>query len=256
MPGSVAPMFPPRQPASNRFSRPEAGEVHVWIAFVSKAKGRLAALGGLLSEPEAAKAGRFHREEDRRRYVVAHGILRELLGGYGPWPPRELTFVHSSFGKPALDAGQWQPPLAFNLAHSGDIVLFAVAGAGRVGIDVEYRRPDIEVMEIAHSHFSAREIEVLGSLPEGERHAAFFRCWTRKEAYLKARGEGLGFPLADFTVSFRSDERPQVEWSADDAAVRDRWSMFDLGPAAGYAGAIVVDQKPVRLLVRSWVESA
>jgi len=247
-------MLPPEQPASNWLSRPEVGEVHVWSASVSAATARLPALRGLLSEPEAAQAGRFHREEDRRRYVVAHGILRELLGRYGPWPPRELTFVHSPFGKPALDAARWHPPLAFNLAHSGDVVLYAVATAGRVGVDVEYRRPNIEVMEIARSHFSTREIEVLDSLPEGERHAAFFRCWTRKEAYLKARGEGLGFPLADFTVSFRSADPPQVEWAADDTAVIDRWSMFDLGLTAGCAGAVVVDQKPVRLVVRPWVE--
>jgi 4'-phosphopantetheinyl transferase len=128
-----------------------------------------------------------------------------------------------------------------------------MSGGRQIGVDVEAIRTDLDIAAVAQSHFSSREVDVLMAMTPPERTAAFFRCWTRKEAYVKARGEGLGFPLGQFAVAFGPDESPGVRWVADDPEASEHWAMFDLAPASGYAGALVVDRPPVRLLARRCV---
>jgi 4'-phosphopantetheinyl transferase len=192
------------------------------------------------------------RPDDRSRYIAAHGILRQLLGRYLSIAPAELAFGQNAFGKPLLTAGTGRTAVSFNLAHSGDLILYAFASDYRVGIDVEAINTDLDVTELAQSQFSLHEIQTLQAMMPSERTSAFFRCWTRKEAYLKARGEGLVFPLGQFSVSFAADVPPGIRWAADDPTVAARWSMFDLTPAPGYAGAIVVEHPSIHLVSRPW----
>jgi 4'-phosphopantetheinyl transferase len=210
---------------------------------------------GLLSREEKRVAARFLRSVDRDRYVVAHGILRQLLGRYLSREPVGLVFETSEFGKPMLVFGAESPLVSFNIAHSGDVILYAIASGRRVGVDVEAVRSDRDWMELAESQFSAQELEALQALDPVERAAAFYRCWTLKEAYVKARGEGLGFPLKQFSVTIGNREMaPAVQWASDDPQASERWSVFELSPAPGYAGALIVEGRPMRLIACPWRE--
>jgi 4'-phosphopantetheinyl transferase len=235
---------------------PEHDEVHVWTAFVSEASAFIPAFELTLSGEEAKRAARFLRPEDRSRYVAARGILRQMLGRYLAEAPARLGLVAGPFGKPALASRAGQPLLEFNLAHTGDVIVFAVTIGRRVGVDTEAVRSDLDALALARSQFSEAEARVLEALPPAERTDAFFRCWTRKEAYVKARGEGLGFSLKQFSVSFGRDEPPGLQWVADDPSASGRWSVFDFPPAPGYAGAVVVEGRPARLAVRQWESSS
>lgn len=231
---------------------PRPDEVHVWTVFLPKMGPELARLQNLLSAEEQSKATGFLREEDYKRYVVAHGILRELLGRYLSVIPQKIEFVANAFGKPALSLGNGFQPLFFNLAHSGDIVLFGVTHGRNVGVDVEMIREDLNFMELAEGQFSPMEFTALQATPEPRRAAAFFRCWTRKEAYLKARGEGLGFPLKQFSVAFGENEIPAVLWVSDDDKASKRWSVFDVLPSPSHAAAVVVEGRGLHLVSQSW----
>ena len=229
---------------------PENNEAHVWTAWIPASRASVSALAGLLSADEQVRAARFIRSEDRDSYVVAHGILRRLLGGYLAAPPAGLSFFTRDFGKPALVPVAGRPSLAFNLAHSGDAILVAVTAGCEVGVDVEQIRPDLDMTALAQTHFSAPEVAALKAMPPEERTAGFFRCWTRKEAYLKARGDGLGFPLDKFSVAFGRETEPEILWASDDPMARDRWSVHDLSVGPGYAGAVVCAGRAIRLVAR------
>lgn len=204
----------------------------------------------LLSDEERQTAARFLRPRDRSRYVAAHGILRQLLGQYESVAPARLVFAKNAHGKPELAPLADQPPITFNLAHSEDVIVCVVGLGRRVGVDVEAIQTDLDVMRIAESQFSQAEAEALRAISLPERGEAFFRCWTRKEAYVKARGEGLSIPLTQFTVSFGRNEPPGLKWVMDDLSAPARWSVFDFTPTPGYAGAVVVEGRPVRLIIR------
>ena len=242
---------------SDRFPLPGRNEVHVWSVVVAEFIPYLASLERLLSVAEKQRAARFFRQEDRFRYVIAHGILRQLLGHYLSVAPAGLEFIHNDHGKPALLREEGQPALSFNLAHSGEVIVFALAVDHQVGVDIELVRHDFDVMALAQSQFSEREIKVLEPITnKAEQTEAFFRCWTRKEAYLKARGEGLGFSLKQFAVSFALHESAAVLWAADDPLAAERWSVLDLAVLAGYAGAVVCEGRAVQCLSRRWVATS
>lgn len=237
---------------AGQFSRPGRDEVHVWSMRVSAATPALGALERLLAPDEQARAARFLREADRHRFVAAHGGLRQLLGHYLALPPAALGFTIGEFGKPALaevDAGR---ALSFNLSHAGDWIVVALAAGQPVGVDVEPIRPDLDFMTIARHQFSPEEVAALSAEEPGARRSAFFRCWTRKEAYLKARGQGLSYSLREFSVEFGAEARPALRWVADDPSAAERWTVLECAPAADYAGAVVVEGAPVRLVARPW----
>ncbi|MBL9213333.1 MAG: 4'-phosphopantetheinyl transferase superfamily protein [Opitutaceae bacterium] len=219
---------------------------------MSSVASSLGALARLLSPDEQARAARFRRETDRHRFVAAHGGLRQLLGGYLNQPPAALGFVVGEFGKPALADAAAGRTLSFNLSHAGDWILIALAAGQAVGVDVEPIRPDLDFMPIARAQFSPDEVTALTAEPPGAQANAFFRCWTRKEAYLKARGQGLAYSLRDFSVALGAETRPALRWVADDPSAAGRWTVLECAPAAGYAGAVVVEGSPVRLVARPW----
>lgn len=213
-------------------------EAHAWLIPIDLPPRRLAEMAATLSPDEEARAARFHFARDRVRYTVARGSLRRILGLYLKRPPTEIAFVYSPYGKPALadDA-----PLAFNVSHSGDWAVCAVTPGARVGIDIEQIRPDLAGESIAEHFFSPREVAALRGLPPAEQPAAFFRCWTRKEAFVKARGEGLSLPLDRFDVSLRADEPAALLRTLDDPAEAARWSMVALTAPSGYEATVVTE---------------
>ena len=234
---------------------PEEGEAHVWVVVVSEVLPLIPFFTQFLSRQEREVAGRFTRPTDCERHVVAHGILRILLGRYLEADPERIEFETNAFGKPGLVSVGNLLPLSFNLAHSGDVVVYAVTLRRKIGIDVEKIRPDINAMELALSQFADEEINNLRACTPVERPNAFFRCWTRKEAYVKARGQGLSIPLNKFAVTVSLAEPVQVSRSEDDPGCRENWSMFDLYPYSGYAAAIVVEGKVIRVVSRRWTSS-
>jgi 4'-phosphopantetheinyl transferase len=226
------------------------GEVHVWRAELDHRGRQEQALLSVLSEDERGRAARFHFARDRRRFIAARAALRQILARYLDADPRELRFSYNPFGKPSLAGGTASSTLRFNASHSGRLALFGVTHGAEVGVDVERIREDFEVEELAGRFFSRREVTALLSVPAELRRAAFFNCWTRKEAYIKARGQGLSLPLDQFEVSLLPWELAALLSTAHDPGAACAWDMQSLYPSPGYAGAVV--SEGIHWRVRRW----
>ena len=218
-------------------------EIQVWTQSLSRTAEEVDFFRGLLSPDELERAGRFRFDENRREYIVARGTLRSLLAAYLCRPARDLTFVYSEYGRPSLMAESSAGTLNFNIAHSGNLVLLAFAYGRRVGIDVERVRRNFVTSEIAERFFSAAEREALRQLPEEERHEAFFRCWTRKEAFIKALGEGLSHPLHQFDVTLTPAAPAQLLATRPDASEVKRWMLWDIPLPGDYLAALAAESE-------------
>ena len=235
---------------SNEVAGLAPGEVEVWAACLDELPE--AALGVPLSADERERGARFRFERDRRRFVTARGLLRVLLGRYLDLDPAGLRFAHGPRGKPFLAEADG---LRFNLSHSGGVALLAFARGRELGVDIEEERPVPEAADIAGHYFSAREGAELKSLRADEQTAAFFRCWTRKEAFVKATGDGLSRPLDGFDVTLGPGEPARlVRVEGEPEAARRFW-LWDLRPLTGFAGALAVEGRPSRVVERAWNES-
>lgn len=219
-------------------------EVHVWLAHLNVSPTTVRNLADTLSPDEKAMAGRFRFEKDRNHYITARGALRAILGRYLRVAPAKIRFAYSHHGKPALATEGNAKPLRFNLSHSHELALYAFTLGREVGIDVEYIRPDVANEEIAERFFSSNEVAQLRSLSPQMQTEAFFNCWTRKEAYIKARGEGLSHPLNQFDVSLVQGEPAALVATRPDAQEAFRWSLKELKCKAGYAASLVVEGHP------------
>jgi 4'-phosphopantetheinyl transferase len=200
----------------------------------------------LLSADERARADRFRFAPDRTRFTVARGVLRGLLGARLGVAPAAVGFAYGAHGKPAIASpptGAW---LRFNVSHSGDVALVALARDRDVGVDVERIRPDVRSDDLARRFFSPRENAVLAALPDEARRLAFFRIWTAKEAFVKATGEGVARGLAGFDVV---DAAGAPQLRLDEPA---QWSLRDLSVAPGYAAAVVAEGVPDEVVVVPW----
>ncbi len=218
--------------------RLDSRDVHVWVVDVEAGAAR----GEVLSAAERSRAERFRFEKDRNRFIVSHAALREILSGYTGRDPASIEFETLAHGKPALvDA-----PLRFNLSHSAELALVAVAAGCELGVDIERIRPQLEMEAIARRFFSERETEALLEYSEAEREPAFFRCWTRKEAYVKALGGGLTIPLASFEVSLDAGSAELVRGGDG------RWALHALEVNDSYAAALAVEGEPGEIRVRRW----
>jgi 4'-phosphopantetheinyl transferase len=217
----------------------DADDVHVWLLSLRCTADLLERCARRLSDDERARAERFHFERDRRRYVRARAALRAVLGGYLEIDPRDLAFSYGRNGKPAL-GGRFAGALAFNVSHSEEAALIAVGARGDIGVDIEAVRGVADRDDLASRMFSARESAALRALAEEHRDAAFFACWTRKEAYVKAVGDGLTIPLDRFTVTFLPGHAPSLTVHDVRAAERD-WVVHGLPDIDGYAAALVTD---------------
>ena len=225
-------------------------DVHVWKA--SLAGGAVPDLGEVLSPDERARAGRLKFDRDRRRFVSSRGILRTILGRYLGTAPAAIEFCYGPFGKPSLGPGGSRHRLRFNVSHAEDIALYAIALGREVGVDVERIRTGVPIDEPAGRFFSASERAVLASLPASDRTDAFFRCWTRKEAFIKAHGEGLSFPLDQFDVSFAPGESAAIIAIRRDPSEGARWSLHEIPAGPYHAAAIAVEGYLRRLWYGEW----
>lgn len=218
----------------------KSGEVHVWRACLDISSGLFRQLWATLSPDERLRAERFHFQRDREHFVAARGGLRDIVGRYTGSAPESLRFAYDEFGKPRLSGEAGLESLRFNVSHSHGVALYAVASGREVGVDLEYVREEFACQEIAERFFSRREVAALNALPVEERAAAFFDCWTRKEAYIKALGEGLSHPLHLFTVSLNPDQPAALLYTDDDPKEAARWSLSELFPGQGFRAALAL----------------
>lgn len=223
-------------------------QVDVWRINLDLPPATVKSLESSLSADEAQRAERFRFPIDRKRYIVAHGCLRSILACYLQCNPEELRFNTNKYGKPTAESYK----LEFNLSHSGDYVLIAVAQEHKVGIDVERIRSDMEFESIANRFFSPNETAELTSLPPEQKTMAFFNCWTRKEAYIKAQGLGLSLPLDGFDVSLSPNEPAILRATRPDAKEVSRWTLFSLEVAPHYAAALAVEGRDLNLRLWDW----
>lgn len=223
-------------------------DVHLWLVAVPDCLNELAAFRELLDAEERARADRFHFERDRHRYAITRGVLRRLLALYAG--TSQFAFTTNKFGKPYLQAPH--DALQFNVSHSRDLALFGFTRKRELGVDVEGIRPDFATLEIANRFFAADEAALLTALPEGERPGAFFNCWTRKEAYIKARGVGLSQGLSSFAVTLKQGEAPALVRVDNDASAPDRWTMLDLDVGAEYRASAAFECRGCKVRCFRW----
>lgn len=216
------------------------GAVHVWRSDLQQPPELQETFLRLLDHDERRRAARFHFEKHRRRFVLSRGFLRVLLGRYLHIEPERVRFAYGPFGKPSLLDEHGARRLRFNASHSHELAVYAFVEDCEIGVDVEYVKEDFATEDIARHFFSAYEVETLTGLPEAERAVAFFRCWTRKEAYIKALGSGLSHPLDEFDVTLAPDGPAALLRDHRDEHATSRWSMYNLD-LDDYAGALVVE---------------
>ena len=213
-------------------------EIHVWLASLTVNPATTARLGSDLSDEERQRASRFHFDRDRNRYITGRGILRTILAQYLELHPTEIEIRTGDHGKPQLCSDR-PGRLDFNVSHSEDIAVIAVGWDRNIGVDVEKVRLDIDYEEVARSFFSANETEALKRLSTEGTAEAFFSCWTRKEAYVKAIGCGLYLPLDSFDVSVEPGTPARFLRGVD-----ARWQIVSFLAQRGYPAALVYDGSP------------
>jgi 4'-phosphopantetheinyl transferase len=228
----------------------QPGEVHVWRAFLDNYASQLAGLRASLSEDERTRAGRFHFERDQVHFTAGRGILRRIIARYLRQEPAKLRFEYGSNGKPFLAVPLGRQPLPFNLSHSHGVALFALACDQELGVDLEQVRPIDDAEQIAKSYYTPREHALLRELSGSRKAEAFFKCWTRKEAYLKATGAGISESLDKVEVSLVEGEPARVLSIAGDVKAASAWQLEELVPAPGFVGAVAWQGPP--LPVRLW----
>ena len=225
-------------------------EVHVWRAQLELPSSQVQRLRGILTDDELDRANRFTFEIDQQRFIAARGILRSILSRYITIYSGLLRFYYNQYGKPFLAPEFSSYPLKFNLSHSGSLALYAITRNMEIGVDVERVRSDFEYEEIAKRFFSVNEVAILRTIPTEKKLEAFYNCWTRKEAYIKAHGKGLSLPLDSFDVSFAPWEPPMLLITKDEPKERSLWTLLDLKPGPGYMGALAV--KGIGCKFRYW----
>ncbi len=222
------------------------GRVDVWRVRLDEPTVG-ASEASVLSADEIARAARFHFEKDRSHFRRCRSALRRLLAGYLQIPSTEIRFKCLPSGKPELVAEQNPRALQFNVSHSANIALIVVGSEHRLGVDIERVRDDVDTMELATRFFSLRERAGLQALPNHLRVLGFFACWTRKEAFLKATGDGLSFPLADFSVTTHPDLGPSIEEIRGDTEASRQWFLADLSVVDGYRATVAFERSYSRL---------
>jgi 4'-phosphopantetheinyl transferase len=227
----------PEEPQSPAVPELQRDTVHIWRRGLTVESNTLERATSLLSEEERERASRYRVEPARNAFILTRSTLRTLLGAYLGESPRSIRLRLTKYGKPFLGAGS---NLHFNVSHTEGLALLAFARERRVGIDVERIRSQPDALQLAHRFFSEREQQELESLPADRVAAAFLRCWTRKEAYIKARGEGLSLPLHQFDVSVEINPRQILVATRPDPDEARRWLLRDVPVPSDYVSAVGV----------------
>jgi len=215
-------------------------EVHLWRFDLGalaheEQKWRL-----ILSTDEQLRAGRFHFSRDRQRFTATRALLRTILASYVAADPKELVFLYSDRGKPSLGSCHSGNQLEFNVSHSGEIALLAITRGQALGVDVEQVRNNFDCEAIAQRFFSEHEQRQLAALTPSHRYQGFFRCWTRKEAYIKAQGAGLSLPLDQFDVSLKFEDRSALLSTRPNGDEAAKWNLQEVPAGDGYIAALCV----------------
>jgi 4'-phosphopantetheinyl transferase len=218
-----------------------SNEIHVWRVFLDVTADEFEKLREFLSGDELARSERFHFEKDRKRFIAARGILRRILGSYLNKRPGKICFEYGPHGKPVLAHDAGDDDICFNLSHSGSLALYAVTLRKKIGIDIENIRDYISVGQVAGQFFSQKEISSLEKIDINKRSELFFQYWTRKEAFLKARGEGISFPMDQCDVSLISGSGLSPVTVRDNNRGVSSLYVQDLFPGNGHAAAIAVE---------------
>jgi 4'-phosphopantetheinyl transferase len=227
-------------------------EIHVWRIALEPDENVFEKLYTVLSADERQRAGLFKFEKLKNRFIVARGALRDILSRYLDCPAGTIALEYESHGKPKLAAAMNQNKICFNLSHAEELALCAVSRECPIGVDVEYVRPLADAEKIAKRFFSPLESAAFCALPDEQKPAAFFNCWTRKEAFIKALGEGLSHPLHRFDVSFLDSEPVALLNTRPDSQEALKWTLLALAPAENYTGALAVRGKGFRLQCWQW----
>lgn len=233
--------FPPRPAAAGLELSP--GEIHIWSVRLDPSTDLVERLGRSLSSDEWERANRFRFDRHRRQYVVGRGALRALLATYLGTRPELVRFGYGDRGKPFL-AAPAESDLRFNLTNSDELALVGFVRGIEIGVDIEFLKPMPDCEQISERFFSESERAVLRGLPAHQKEEAFFNCWTRKEAYLKAVGTGLAAPLDSFDVTLAPGEPPRMLTLEGDADRAARWVFEHFRPAEQYIGALAIEGKP------------
>lgn len=220
--------------------------IHVWRADLNLPQARIKQLVDILSSDEIDRANRFHFEKDRKRFIAGRGILRSLLSRYLDLDPRALQFAYSDRGKPSLFTDTPEN-IDFNLSHSNELVLYAFARNAAIGVDIEYLRQMSDIKQLAKRFFSLREYEAIAQLPPSEQQRAFFQAWTCKEAFLKAKGDGLAGGLEKVEVSLAPGETAKLLSISEDKQAALGWSLYQLTPHPDYMAALAIERRDGQL---------
>lgn len=234
--------FSPRSAAPGLTLAP--GEIHIWSISLDPPPDHAERLSRLLAQDEKERADRFRFDRHRRQYAVGRGALRSLLAAYLGTRPEQIAFSYGPRGKPFLAGPFAAGGLQFNLSNSDEMALVGFVRGVEIGVDIEYMKPMPDCLEISERFFSQSEREVLRGLPREVREEGFFNCWTRKEAYLKAVGEGLAAPLDSFDVTLAPGEPPRMLTLEGDATRAARWAFRHFRPAEKYIGALAIEGGP------------
>lgn len=228
---------------------PVAGEVHLWWLDLDPPAEQVAAAFRLLDADEVERARRFKFDRHRRRFTLRRAQLRRLCGAYLGIDPRDVRYEIGERGKPRLAQGLVAPlpdGLEFNLSDSADVAVVGFKIGGELGVDVEVVRPMEDAVSISRSFFADAEQRVLSSVSPAHRDDTFFRCWTRKEAYIKAVGEGLHLPLDSFTVTMTRHEAPRFLSFVGHPGEEERWTLEHFEPVPGVFVAVAVRRLDLR----------
>lgn len=226
-----------------------ARQIHVWCAILDYTDEQLSVFYNLLTAEEQERAQRFHFTKDRARFVAARGILRKLLGQYLKAPPQELRLQVNSHGKPELID---YPALQFNLSHSHEIALYAIALEQAVGVDVEYIDNQRDIDAIAKRFFTPAEYQLLINLTGEAKQQAFFALWTSKEAFIKALGVGLSYSLDKVEITWGLHQSVKLLTLYDATQNVEDWYLASLDPVPNYAAAIVMKNPVLELKTFRW----
>jgi 4'-phosphopantetheinyl transferase len=227
-------------------------QVHVWRASLCQSESLIQTLSQTLSMDEKTRAERFHFEKHRKRFIVGRGALRSILGRYLSVEPNHLQFCYEDNGKPRLAEYICNGTIHFNMSHSDNLALYCFTRANEIGVDIERIRDIPEMEQIAGQFFSKRENTVFRGLPQRKKKEAFFNCWTRKEAFIKARGDGLALPLETFDVTLIPGEPARLLSLEGNPELASRWFFQDLEPTVGYAAAFALERRDCQVHCYQW----
>jgi len=219
-------------------------EIHIYRSSLETTSDKIKDYESFLSADELYKANRYKFEKDRFHYITGRALLRNILSRYLNQFPGEIVFSYSDKGKPFIKDTE----VKFNLAHSGGRAVYAVANNMDIGIDIEFMRELPDALQIAKRFFSEKEVVEFSEIREDDIRTAFFNCWTRKEAFIKAVGEGLSYPLKDFSVTLKPGDKPEILWIKDKAEEVKYWSLINIDTDENYISSLAVKAENVKVV--------